>query len=431
MIMVSRPDCLKVVVIADDDTGAADTGVKFKSLGLPVFMIGESNLSNTSILSDAGVLSVSTRTRNTNPETAISIVKRTCSWIEEKQPELIFKKVDSCLRGNVGAEVGVLMDALSYAAAFIVAAYPAMNRTVFDGIQYLNGIPIAESEMGQDPVSPVTESNVVKIINQNASYKSGEIKLEVFKLGIIGLKNKVQELMNLNCRCICFDATEQMHLDLIAELQLTYFQNCLPVGSAGMASGFAKVLGSTWSKNVNLTKNFRGKSVTYSCGSASSQLAAQLDLLGKNTGLPQLNLKPSLLVRNIGVDISSLGIESNVTEDGIIIRIEKEFKPGIKVSPESICEGLAEAVVFSLRSYRPDIIFLSGGDTAKAILDRVEVGFLELVGEPLQGLVCSIIRGGYADGLKIITKAGAFGDFEILCKLHNIITSKERLKNHD
>lgn len=163
----------------------------------------------------------------------------------------------------------------------------------------------------------------------------------------------------------------------------------------------------------------------YISGSASPQMALQFDQLAESFPLPMLTLGPDILAANSGELAGSLGIESLRGDDGIIVRISDAPAGASKISSEKICQGLAEAISQAILVRRPGGFFLSGGDTAQAVLDRLGAEALELVGQPLPGLVHVIVKGGAAHQSTVITKAGAFGDPDTLCKLHRLINLKK------
>ena len=76
----------------------------------------------------------------------------------------IYKKTDSVLRGNIGAELSAALQASEAEYLAFVPSYPAMNRITKNGIHYVDEIPLSESIFGRDPFNPVTESDVAKLI---------------------------------------------------------------------------------------------------------------------------------------------------------------------------------------------------------------------------------------------------------------------------
>ena len=85
---------------------------------------------------------------------------------------------------------------------------------------------------------------------------------------------------------------------------------------------------------------------------------------------------------------------------------------------QSIIEGLGRFLSTVLKETRPGLLFLTGGDTADAVLNAIGGGGIKILGEVLPGVVRGKLIGGSMDGLAVVTKAGAFGRDDTLVVLH-------------
>ena len=81
----------------------------------------------------------------------------------------IYKKTDSALRGNIGAELEAVAEESPDGQLFFVPAFPQMNRTTEHGQQLIEGMPVAQSVFGQDPFEPVRNSDVAAIMQSRAA----------------------------------------------------------------------------------------------------------------------------------------------------------------------------------------------------------------------------------------------------------------------
>lgn len=158
---------IQVLVLADDVTGALDAGVKFSDAGLKtkVSLLPEINTADT----DASVLVLCVPTRHEPPEEAYRQVYTLARQASALGIGCIFKKTDSALRGNVGAELAAVLDGSGAPELFFIPALPAMNRVTVNGIHYINGVPVHESVFGADPFEPVTESFVPALLKKQIS----------------------------------------------------------------------------------------------------------------------------------------------------------------------------------------------------------------------------------------------------------------------
>ena len=154
---------MQMAIIADDLTGALDAGVCMLPSDIAV---ATSPVQAEKLLGNKkpSVLSVNAGTRHLDAEAAYAQVAELVRLSRKCGCRSIFKKTDSVLRGNVGAELAAAFDASGAPRLHFLPAFPAMGRTTMGGIQYVNGVPVAESAFGHDPFEPVHESDIARII---------------------------------------------------------------------------------------------------------------------------------------------------------------------------------------------------------------------------------------------------------------------------
>ncbi len=130
-----------VAVIADDFTGAAEIGGVAIRNGFSAKIYTELPEKCTS-----EVLIIATNTRALNPAEAIAIIKKITSDLLKFRPEFIYKKTDSLLRGNVEEELLAQMKASNKPRSLLIPANPSLKRTIKNGTYFINEKPIAESQ---------------------------------------------------------------------------------------------------------------------------------------------------------------------------------------------------------------------------------------------------------------------------------------------
>jgi uncharacterized protein YgbK (DUF1537 family) len=153
-----------LLVLADDLTGANDAGVQFAKANVPAFVFVE--YGNESFPSDFEVIVINTESRHVSPEEAARRVRDAAARALASGIEFIYKKTDSTLRGNIGVELEALIEATQTKALPFIPAFPELGRTTRDGIHYVHGIPIAETEFARDPLNPILESRVSAVLNR-------------------------------------------------------------------------------------------------------------------------------------------------------------------------------------------------------------------------------------------------------------------------
>lgn len=146
-----------MIVIADDITGAAEiAGIAF-SKGHQVSLVCGSSVCCDNVAAQTTV--IATDTRSTTETEAVAETKRIAKVHKRNRPLcVLFKKTDSALRGHVVAELSTLMQATGYERAVYMPANPSKGRIIKDGVYYINGKPIHETDFSFDPEFPAKTS---------------------------------------------------------------------------------------------------------------------------------------------------------------------------------------------------------------------------------------------------------------------------------
>lgn len=159
-----------IAVIADDFTGAAELA----GIGLRYNLKAEISVSAV-VNTAADLLLVSTDSRSLAKRDAEKITADTVKGILLLKPELIYKKVDSVLRGHVIDELNVQMQQSNLRRALIVAANPSLGRTISDGKYFIDGKPVNDAGFATDPEFAITDSSVLKML------RPGNTEVKVLK----------------------------------------------------------------------------------------------------------------------------------------------------------------------------------------------------------------------------------------------------------
>lgn len=155
---------IKLLIISDDFTGALDTGVQLSAGGAATYVTLDSEFNMSDLSPDIDVLVINTETRHVDRDEAYRMVFSIASRARKAGIPYVYKKTDSVLRGNIGAEIAAVLDASGYKKIHFIPAYPEMGRITKDGVHYADGVPIAESIFGKDPFEPVLYSDIPSII---------------------------------------------------------------------------------------------------------------------------------------------------------------------------------------------------------------------------------------------------------------------------
>jgi len=420
------PSGPETVVIADDLTGAADTGVQFAALGAPVCLMPLETLRlDHPWMSVAAGISLYTSSRQLPARAAVERLRRVTPALADLRPRWVYKKIDSCLRGNPGAEIDVLLDLLGLDAALIAPALPAQGRITVGGVHMVHGRPLAETEFAKDPLAPVTSSAVAEILGGQSRHPVGAIRVEAYG-DSDRLEAAVQRERGRGCRLIVCDAAEQTHLDQVAGLVVRSGGPLIPVGSSGLAASLA---GQLFADSVVAPLSVPAvERLLLVCGTGSRVTRGQLDaLVGRHSAM-RAELEPEWLISASTEDRHRRAGELLDAWTGGILALTIGPLPseGSTVTPAQAVAGLAgltELALEIVRAGRADGLFLSGGETADAFLRASGGEAIALEQELLPGLVLGRLLGGLANGLPIVTKAGAFGGKNTLVALYERLSA--------
>ncbi len=423
-----------IVIIADDLTGAADTGVQFCRYYDDVVLRSYLQLPKSGSLDSGSATAIYTNSRSLEIKTASDQLRSVACRLKKFELPWIYKKIDSCLRGNPGAETEALLDELTYDVSFIAPAFPEMGRITVDDTHLVHGTPLGQTEISRDPVTPVTESELSKIIESQCRYPVGHIDLNFLDGEETAIRDEIEGQIRAGTRHIVFDATSRKHLDRIARLSYSTTYKILPVGSAGLAAGFDIF----WSPKIKLKKRHHrfvvdGRHLIVS-GTNSEVTARQISVLVGKYPHEKIALDPCMLInQTTSNDVSDKvsEVRSKLSTQHTIITIDSSEQCAAASQPpyrqqtaHLIVKGLGRFLSTVLTDIRPAVLFVTGGDTADAIITAMGAKGIRLVGEIVIGVVQGTLMGGPMDGLPVVTKAGAFGTEDTLVVLHEMLIKK-------
>jgi uncharacterized protein YgbK (DUF1537 family) len=405
-----------VSVIADDLTGAADTAVHFVRPGEEILLLPLAG-QVTGLTAAPGIsgLAIDTGTRGSSPTETVLVMQRAADLVRRVKPALIYKKLDSQLRGRPGLEIETLRRELGLRCALVAPAHPDQERVTRGGVHLVRGVPVTDSEAGRDPVAPVTESRLPVLIAGQAGVKVAHVQLADLENGPDALAREIEGLMAEGYLAITFDAVSSQHLKLIAEVGLL-FPHALLAGSAGLAMALAacRRTGSVMGTAAVPVR----ESLLFACGSMARALRRQAASLVASGRCHGVTMTPSSLVDGRDRDMLRQAAGDAWERHDLVLQTpEDRLDPGT-FAPSIILSGLADLAMSLVGRKRPAGVFLSGGDTATAMLGAAGVSAVRLRGEVIPGAAWGVAAGGGLDGVTVVTRSGAFGEDEDLVELH-------------
>lgn len=159
---------VRLLVIADDFTGALDTGVQFANLGIATQVTTQRQLEKIHLKKATEVLVVDTESRFLAPSQAYQRIREVLCSCQSLGYQYLYKKVDSALRGNVSAELKAVSDNFGQESIGFVPAFPDYKRSVRQGKLYIEEVLVSQSVFGHDPYEPVLEDDILLRLQNEA-----------------------------------------------------------------------------------------------------------------------------------------------------------------------------------------------------------------------------------------------------------------------
>ena len=436
---VDKPTPLRCLLIADDLTGGADTGAQFAKRGFSTLLITfkEGSRIDFSQHVDRDVLVINTDSRGLSPDKAFGLVSSLLRGYDEKLFPIMYKKIDSTLRGNIGYETDAILNKTNISTGFMTPSYPEQGRKVVDGILMVRGKPLSLTEASSDAATPVRESCVYKLLEGQSRHKVGWIDLIHVTSSSERLREAVERERKKGHRIITFDAVRRSDLTHIADVAFHMERKPLFIGSAGLAEEVAKKVMPSKGKTVSHRPR-RGakpyKHILIVSGSGSSVTHEQLKRVEHGKAAASFELGKSLLTsdkesRQAGEKRLSSSVGHSLARGHVILKTcserflsEDSGAPPIHLEiPKQLGNIALAALAKSNVSVGDLAVIVTGGDTAMALFDLLGAEGIEIEGEILDGIVMGHLMGGDWSGLSVITKAGAFGRENALQKIVDIL----------
>lgn len=355
----------RLLLIADDLTGALDTAAQFVAVASPINASWRAT-------APAGSVAIDTGAREESGEEAEARVTTRLARTPFDPATIHFAKLDTLLRGHPAHEIAAWLRWGAFEQCIIAPAFPYHGRITRDGRQYrLTG-------GGWTPAATDLQ-----------------VALEARGLDVSLRRPGERAPQGISL----WDAETDADLDAIAVAGLAARKPTLWCGAGGLAAALARRLGKSPTRAVTA---FALPALGL-FGSDQITTAQQVDACG---GI-------ALSIRDGGA--SAAEVSDRLTRDGVaLVRVILPEGAQRSAAAETISREFGRLV----RAIPPPATLLvAGGETLRGICASQEADHLELVGQIEPGVPCSILRGGRLDGVRVVSKSGAFGDRHLLRRL--------------
>ena len=405
----------KLVVIADDLTGAIDTGVQFLKRNAHVHVLVKPG--DTFIEDDAAIdiLVINTDSRHLYAAEAGSRVTEAVRLAKRWGADTIYKKTDSVLRGNIGIELETALRESGQKHLAFVPAYPRQNRFTRNGVQYINNIPIDETEFNKDPLDPVTASSINEIIARQS------------QLPVILIHDgQLPDELNHESSILLFNAESDSELERIAGTLIKHQLRAI-AGCAGFAAHLPLSIGNG---SVQEEICFQDQRMIVISGSMMKTSLRQLEL-ARDHGFEQIYLQDLSGACRTQHGISAIEriLEEHRNGNDLIISMDEDCFFGT-ADPESafkVANYLGSLAESLLRTERSTALMIIGGDTLLAALNCLRAASIEPLVEIVSGVVLIKVVGQFGTHL-VVTKSGGLGSEDTLLLVRQFIQSHNVVK---
>ena len=372
-------------MIADDLTGAADTGVQLTRAGYrTAVMFREADPP----IQEFDAVSFDTDSRTLPAGFAARRVVE--AGHAARDARIVYKKIDSTLRGPVAAELSAALGATRRRSALVAPAFPAAARTTVGGVQLVHGVPVHETEMRNDVRTPVREGYVPTLLSKAFS--------SIVTLSVEDLEDPERVRRALaESECVVADAERDADLEALARA-VPEPSAVLWTGSAGLALALGAVYPGPRARDAADSDQLSApvRSVLVVIGSMHEASRRQLRRLVEEYG-------------EIAIEVGGSGVEEAVAAAREVLSAggcAVIHSPGTRqvsgggTSLAEVAGALAEGDLF-------DALVLTGGSTAVRVARRLGASGIRLEGEVESGVPAGTLLGPAP--YRVVTKAGGFG----------------------
>ena len=426
---------MKMGVVADDITGANDIGIMFGRAGYLVHVYTydpAAPFHHGEALSVPDVAILNTNSRLDPPRMAYDKVQAATRRLQAAGCRQFFNKTCSVFRGNIGPEFDAMLDALGQEFALVVLGFPKNGRLTVDGVHYVHGVRLEESEFRNDPVHPMTRSNLVDILQSQTARRVAHLDHTVVERGPAALRREIAA-MRSRCNYLILDVADQEALATIARAAWDCPVIC---GSSALAEELPAAWGSmapaplsAEAGEVVALPTGATNGVLCVAGSLMPQTLAQIRHLA-GLGVPALELDTlrlfepedrrgtlEALDRELGAHLLAgrdvLLYAANSPEMVARTRAAGQAR-GLSLSQVSrlVSEALAEITAGLAARMGLARLVIAGGETSAAVCAGLGVDAVRIWREIQPGLPSCISLG--SPPLLLVLKSGSFGTPDFL-----------------
>ena len=401
--------------IADDFTGATDLANTLVKAGMnTVQSIGVPGPALDVGKTDAIVIALKSRT---NPaKEAIEESLQALAWLRENgADQIIFKycsTFDSTDRGNIGPVADALLDTLGSDFTIACPAFPETGRSIYKGYLFVGDVLLSESGMENHPLNPMTDPNLVRVLQRQTTHKVGLVDYKTVSEGADAIRAEFHRLQSEGFRHAIVDA--QFDEDLM-EIGRASSDLMLITGGSGIAMGLPenfRARGNLEKRSAPALPGIVGRAAVLA-GSCSKMTRAQVAF--SKSSWPSFEIDPVAIAE--GVDVASDVMAWVKDQDEALpVLIYSSADPAdVSAAQEKFgreqAGEMVEEVMGKIAAGLMDMgvrqLVVAGGETSGAVVKALDIKALRIGPEIDPGVPWTEAIGGVP--LALALKSGNFG----------------------
>jgi 3-dehydrotetronate 4-kinase len=420
--------------IADDFTGATDLANNLVRGGMRVVL----SMGVPQDVPDADAIVIALKSRTAPVAEAVADCLAACRWLRTHGARQVYFKVcstfDSTPRGNIGPVAEALMEELEAALCVVTPAFPEAGRRIFMGHLFVGEQLLSESPMRNHPLTPMTDSNLVRVMQAQLDPGKGrKTGLVPYSIVAQGARKIEQRLSELGAEGLNFAVVDALADADMVELARAVQGHRMMVAGSGLAIGLPAVYGlSPGAKAATLPQAQGTRAViSGSCSAASNaQVAAFLRAGGQAWAIDALRI-------GSGVDLVAEALQWAVPR----LEADKPVLLYATAAPETVRQvqaalgsdhaghvieqtlaGIAQGLV---RAGVGQLV-IAGGETSGACIQALGIGSMRVGPQIDPGVPWSFAHSASGQPLHVALKSGNFGGIDFFFNAFNRLEESSR-----
>jgi len=411
---------LKLGAIADDFTGATDLANNLVRAGMRVVQV--IGVPEGPLAAEVDAVVVALKSRTIAPQTAIDQSLAALRWLQAQGAQQIYFKYcstfDSTAAGNIGPVTEALMDALGSDFTIATPAFPDNGRTVFKGYLFVGDVLLSESGMKDHPLTPMTDANLVRVMQAQTRRKVGLIDHRTVAQGDAAIRERIAALRADGVGVAVVDAVSNEDL---VRLGKALAGMPLVTAGSGVAIGLPANFGLAPSSTASALPPATGWQavVSGSCSVATNQQVKAF----VEAGRPAFAVDPLRLMQGDDVVAQALAWAAPLLAQGPVLVYSTAEPSAVKAvqaqlgvdEAGAMVERALAAIARGLVALGVHQLVVAGGETSGACVQALDITQLQIGAQIDPGVPwCHALSGELP--LHVALKSGNFGSADFFTK---------------